>query len=93
MSIDPVAEAKRLRAQRRSMWRVARVSSPIAVLGIAMVILGDSRLPPSVVAIVALPAAAASFVTLFALFSLPGNLGRDIANRFRPGSASAYDDE
>jgi hypothetical protein len=93
MIVDPAVELAKLRRERRAVIRVLRVSGPIAALGMLMLFFADSHLSDAVLELIALPTFVAFIVTFIALALLGGIRGRDIANRFRPGSARAYDDE
>ena len=92
-TVDPVAEAAKLRRERRTIWRVVRVSGPITILGVAVLIPAGDRLPPAIVNAIATLTVAAFFVTFASFAFLGGNRYRDIVNRFRPGSARAYEKE
>jgi uncharacterized membrane protein YfcA len=91
--IDPVEEAARLRVQRRAYWRVLRLSGPVTALGILTLVFGGTRLPEKLHEWLAVPTVLAFFVSLVAVALLSGNQSRDFRNRFRPGSARAYEDE
>jgi undecaprenyl pyrophosphate phosphatase UppP len=93
MPIDPVVEAQKLRRERRAALRVLLVSGPITVVGVLVLVFGDAHLSPRMGSLLGVPVIAAFVVSFVAVALLSGIQSRDLANRFRPGSARAYDDE
>lgn len=94
MSADPVAIAARLHRQMAPFRRIVRVTGPVVVLGmpllIALVALGAPEMLTNILGIPVLLAFLVTWVSLLALWVLGL---RNFRNMFRPGSAQAYDAE
>jgi hypothetical protein len=93
MTVDPAVELANLRRERRGVLRVLRVSGPVTAIGMVTLFIAGPHLANRALDMVALPTILGFFVTFTALARLGNIRGRDLVNRFRPGSARAYDDE
>ena len=90
---DPVAIAKSLRAQRRVAVRILLVTLPIAVPGIVLLIFADGLFPPKVEEVIVSIVGIVFLVAWCAMIAFLFIHARDLRNRFRAGSAAAYDDK
>jgi hypothetical protein len=90
MSKDPVEISGRIRAQRRMLGRVLRVSIPVTLVGFVIAFAAGSHLSEPWVNVVIVPTFLAFFASWFSMLALWVLGLRDVRNMLRPGSAAAY---
>jgi len=90
MSRTPVEIANRIRAQRRFLQRIVRVTFPITAIGVAIIFAAGTRVSEAAMNVVLVPTVIAFFATWFSLVALWALGFRDLRNMLRPGSAEAY---
>jgi hypothetical protein len=90
---DPIVVAKQIRAQRRTLSRVLRISLPITLVGFAILLAIGSRVSESRATVIALTTVLAFLVSWLSILGLSVLGVRDLRNMLRPGSAAAYDEE
>jgi len=93
MATDPTAVARRIRTQRRILTRILRVSIPIMLLGVAAAFALGERVAETRMNVVIIPTLLAFFVSWLSILALWVLGVRDMRNKFRPGSAGAYEDD
>ena len=91
MSKDPVRIADRIRAQRRMLRRILRVSLPLTLIGFVIVFAVGSRVSEQSMSVVILPTVLAFFTSWLSIWGLWVLGIRDFRNMLRPGSAEAYE--
>jgi hypothetical protein len=89
---QPVEIATRIRAQRRLLRRVLRVSLPVTIIGAALLFGAGSSASDPRMNVVVIPTIVAFFATWLSMLGMWVLGVRDLRNMFRPGSAQAYDE-